>query len=180
MGILRSLADGASEGKNESSSQKINGAGSVPAPFQKPSQAVLLFRRLGLSVLAAEALHTSSRIQHLLLAGKERMAVRANFYVESPRCVDRVVKLLPHAHSTRMSLYAGWIAAFMITEPRFESLDSTRPARDSATAANSEKRQGRPPAVRKKLQRILLLTAVHCLLQFGPRCETWRLCGQRS
>jgi hypothetical protein len=44
----------------------------------------LLLRRLGLwrfvlGVLPTEALHASSGIEHLLLAGKERVASRANF-----------------------------------------------------------------------------------------------------
>jgi hypothetical protein len=33
----------------------------------------------------------------------------------SPLCVERVVKLLPHAQSTRISLYEGWMAAFMVS-----------------------------------------------------------------
>ena len=42
----------------------------------------------------------------------------------SPRWVDRVVKLLPQAQSTRTSLYAGWIAAFMVSCLYSESFDS--------------------------------------------------------
>jgi hypothetical protein len=42
---------------------------------------ILLFVRARLAVFAAESLHSPSGIDQLLLAGKERMAARADFYV---------------------------------------------------------------------------------------------------
>jgi hypothetical protein len=68
--------------KNEWTRLKTNGAGLLNLHRIKSHSSRLLFRRLSLGVLAAEALYTSSRVQHLLLAGEERMAVRANFDVD--------------------------------------------------------------------------------------------------
>ena len=42
----------------------------------------LLLRGFGFGVLAAESLHSSGRVHQLLLAGKERMATRTDFYVD--------------------------------------------------------------------------------------------------
>ena len=42
----------------------------------------LLLRRLGLGVLAAEALDSAGGVDQLLLAGEEGMAVRADFYAD--------------------------------------------------------------------------------------------------
>jgi hypothetical protein len=45
-----------------------------------PLRNLLLFRFF-LRVLAAESLHAASRVQQLLFAGKEGMAIGADFYV---------------------------------------------------------------------------------------------------
>ena len=42
----------------------------------------LLLSRLGLGVLPAESLHAAGSIDQLLLAGKEWMAARADFYAD--------------------------------------------------------------------------------------------------
>src|SRR6266576_6125620 len=45
-----------------------------------PGSIRLLLRRLNLGVLATEALNAAGGVHQLLLAGEERMAIRANFY----------------------------------------------------------------------------------------------------
>src|SRR5215472_13008352 len=56
----------------------------------------------------------------------------------SPRCVERVVNVLPHAQCTRTSLYAGWIVAFIETpEIMAELFDSKGQVKDSANGCES-------------------------------------------
>ena len=52
------------------------------AEAENPRRKELLLRRLHLGVFPAEALHAAGGIQQLLLAGKERMAIGADFYVD--------------------------------------------------------------------------------------------------
>src|SRR5579863_4272230 len=47
-----------------------------------PRRKKLLLRRLGFGVLSPEALHASGSIHQLLLAGKEGMAIRADFHAD--------------------------------------------------------------------------------------------------
>jgi hypothetical protein len=49
---------------------------------RKSAAKKLLLNRLNLGVLTPEALHPAGRIQQLLFAGKERMAIGADFYVD--------------------------------------------------------------------------------------------------
>src|SRR5579864_666403 len=62
------------------------GEGSISSSPRKSAQSAakkLLLRRLRcLGILAAEALHAAGGVHQLLLAGEERMAVRADFYAD--------------------------------------------------------------------------------------------------
>src|ERR1700733_11177383 len=63
--------------------KKPHQSGGVFNPYNpRKSRQKLFLNRFCLGVLPAEAFHTTGRIQHLLLAGEERMAIRANFYVD--------------------------------------------------------------------------------------------------
>jgi hypothetical protein len=59
----------------------------------------------GRRVFLAELVHATGGVDDLLLAGVERMTVRAH--------VDLVLKVLPQLQLTVISLYSGWIEAFM-------------------------------------------------------------------
>ena len=65
-------------------------------------------------VFLAELVDATGGVDDLLLAGIERMAVRAHFDLRSCPTVERVLKVLPQLQVTVISLYSGWIAAFMI------------------------------------------------------------------
>ena len=55
---------------------------------------------LALAVAALEALDATTAVHQLLLAGEERVALVAELDVELPALVERVVKVLPHEHTT--------------------------------------------------------------------------------
>ena len=91
-----------------------------PPPWRRPDGAKTLPQRrlLGdlavcLGVLPAEALHASSRIHQPLLAGKERVANRADFYVNVALVGRTGLKVVsagakhPHRGIIRMNLFLG-------------------------------------------------------------------------
>ena len=65
-----------------SSAQNEAPAGAGAWKIRTPLWAKLFLDRFGFGILAAEALHPAGGIHKLLLAGEERMARRANFYVD--------------------------------------------------------------------------------------------------
>src|SRR5581483_6450578 len=99
------------------------------------SARIRLLLLAGLSVLAAEALHASRGVHQLLLAGKERMTVGADFYVDVALVGgpggERVPARAVHAYFvvTRMD------SCLHVSVPLLESLDSTGVKLDSATEA---------------------------------------------
>src|SRR5581483_1176612 len=100
-----------------------------------PTHILRLLLLAGLSVLAAEALHASRGVHQLLLAGKERMTVGADFYVVVAIVGgpggERVPAREVHAYFvvTRMD------SCLHVSVPLLESLDSTGVKLDSATEA---------------------------------------------
>ena len=73
----------------------------------------LLLLRFVLGVLAAETLHAAAVSSNFCLPVKNGWQFEQISTWMSPLWVDRVVKLLPHAHIHADFVVTGWIAAFM-------------------------------------------------------------------
>src|SRR5215831_6025050 len=95
----------------------------------------LLLNRLGLGVLPAESLHAAGRVDQLLLAGKEWVAVRADFYVNVALVSGAGGKAVAaRAHDAHF-IIRGMDAGFhLMIGPQCELLDSKGGTRDSANS----------------------------------------------
>src|SRR5438128_9106345 len=99
------------------------------------SEANLLFGGFRLGVFSAESLHAAGGIHKLLFAGKEWMAIRADFYVDVAlvrRASGKAVAAGAHDADFVISGMNSWF--HVCFGPQCESLDSKRRAQDSANS----------------------------------------------
>jgi hypothetical protein len=87
--------------------------GAVGHPFIDRNPQLRVGAASAARVLFPELVDAATRVDDLLLARIERMAVRADFDLEIFPSVDLVWNVLPQLHSTVISLYSGWMPAFM-------------------------------------------------------------------
>jgi hypothetical protein len=84
------------------------------------SVAKLFLNRLHLGILTAEALHPAGRIQQLLFASKEWMAIRADFYVNiapmGRTCGEAMTARAQHADVVVSGMYGCFHGFLTSTE----------------------------------------------------------------
>src|SRR5437588_10999093 len=97
------------------------------------SEANLFLGSFRLGVLPAESLHAAGGIHKLLFAGKEWMAIRADFYVDVALVSGASGQAVAACAHKGHFVISGIDACFHVClGSQFGSLDSTRPAQDLA------------------------------------------------
>src|SRR5438034_6174835 len=126
------------------------------------SEANLFLGSFRLGVLPAESLHAAGGIHKLLFAGKEWMAIRADFYVDVAlvsRASGKAVAACAHnAHFVISGMDGCFHVCF---GPQCESLDSKRRAQDSANSRGASVVENHSAFIDLSTHAKLLLTRGH-------------------